>query len=65
MRATCLYCREELRTDAPNVVRRITCWAENNKTGKPSKILSPAVDLQQFAHRVCHEVGGTPPASLF
>lgn len=65
MKATCIFCGEEMRVDGAGVYRKITCWAENNKSGRPSKIVKP-VDLQQYAHRVCFETKGLGPAvSLF
>jgi ribonuclease HI len=54
MRAKCEFCGEELRIDSQGVFRKITCWAENNKSGRPGRIVSP-VDLRQYAHRICFE----------
>jgi hypothetical protein len=55
----CIYCGELLRIDSPSVMRKITCWAENNKSGRPAKIASP-VDLRQYAHRICFETEKAP-----
>lgn len=64
MRANCIYCGEELKVDGKGILRRVTCWAENGPTGRPLRLISP-VDLQQYAHKHCHEFGGTKPQSLF
>lgn len=45
-------------------MRRVTCWAENTKYGKPGKIFQP-VDLQQWAHRICFQTDGVRPEALF
>lgn len=59
MRQPCDICGEQLDTSGTGVVRKITCWAENNKSGRPSKIRE-AVDLGMYAHRICFETQKTP-----
>jgi hypothetical protein len=59
MRRQCDLCGEQLDTSGAGVVRKITCWAENNKSGRPSKIIEP-VDLGMYAHRICFELQKSP-----
>jgi hypothetical protein len=50
----CEYCRLPIRPDDGNVVRKVSCWAENSKTGKPTKIIADTVvDFQLYLHRHC------------
>lgn len=65
--ARCDYCGDEVRPDSPGLLRKISCWAENSKSGRPTKILE-SVDLGFYAHRICHEMrrrGGATQDKLF
>jgi len=66
----CEYCRLPIKIDAPGIVRKISCWAENSKAGKPTKIDNDTVvDFQLYVHRHCLDSylrrGGIEQTSMF
>jgi hypothetical protein len=64
MKVSCVFCGEPVDTGQAGVYRKVICWAENTKYGKPGKIVQP-VDMQQWAHRICFQTDGVRPESLF
>lgn len=64
MKVACYYCSELVDIDDKGVYRKINCWAQNDARGKPTKI-SDAVELRQYAHKICHEYKGVHADRLF
>jgi len=51
---TCEHCGLQMDVNASNVMRKISCWAQNNTSGKPAKIVDP-VDFRMYVHSFCYE----------
>ncbi len=58
----CEYCDIPMRLDHPGLMRRATCWIENNAAGKYGKV-HEVVEHRLYVHRHClgpYMRGGTP-----
>jgi hypothetical protein len=51
---TCEFCGLQMDVNASNVMRKISCWAQNNTSGKPAKIVDP-VDFRMYVHSFCYD----------
>jgi len=63
----CVYCGDPVDPDSHRTVRQITGHAENNKSGKPSKLVN-WVEVGPTWHWYCWERqsrGGAQTESLF